>query len=81
MIGMTTPVTKYNYQVRNAKDIPRIIHEAFYLANTGRKGPVVIDIPKTSVFRKSLMKSTTNPTKICRATNRNVCLFLNRSQK
>ena len=46
MIGMTTPVTKYNYQVRDAKDIPRIIHEAFYLANTGRKGPVVIDIPK-----------------------------------
>lgn len=46
MIGMTTPVTKYNYQVRNAKDIPRIVHEAFYLANTGRKGPVVIDIPK-----------------------------------
>ena len=43
---MTTPITKANYQVKHVDDIPRIVHEAFYLANTGRKGPVVIDFPK-----------------------------------
>ena len=43
---MTTPITKHNYQVKKIEDIPRIVHEAFHLANTGRKGPVVIDFPK-----------------------------------
>ena len=43
---MTTPITKANFQVKNVNDIPRIVHEAFYLANSGRKGPVVIDFPK-----------------------------------
>lgn len=46
MIGLTIPITKYNYQVRDVKDIPRIIKEAFHIATTGRKGPVVIDLPK-----------------------------------
>lgn len=46
VMGIMTPVTKYAYQVRRAADIPRIIREAFYIANTGRKGPVVVDIPK-----------------------------------
>lgn len=46
IIGITTPITKYNYQIRNVKDIPRIIKEAFYIASTGRPGPVLIDIPK-----------------------------------
>lgn len=44
--GITMPITKHNYLVRNVEDLPRIIHEAFYIANTGRKGPVLIDIPK-----------------------------------
>jgi acetolactate synthase-1/2/3 large subunit len=44
--GATEPFTKYNYLVQDAKDIPRIIKEAFYLANSGRKGPVLIDIPR-----------------------------------
>lgn len=43
---MTTTITKHNYQVKKIEDIPRIVHEAFHLANTGRKGPVVIDFPK-----------------------------------
>lgn len=43
---MTTPITKQNYQVKNVEDIPRIVHEAFHVANSGRKGPVVIDFPK-----------------------------------
>ncbi|WP_438444601.1 biosynthetic-type acetolactate synthase large subunit [Gorillibacterium sp. sgz5001074] len=44
--GITMPITKHNYLVRDVKDLPRVIHEAFHIANTGRKGPVLIDIPK-----------------------------------
>ncbi|MFD2727965.1 biosynthetic-type acetolactate synthase large subunit [Enterococcus camelliae] len=44
--GITMPITKYNYQVRAVEDLPRIVKEAFHLATTGRKGPVVIDLPK-----------------------------------
>lgn len=46
IIGITTPITKHNYQVRDAKDLPRIIKEAFHIASTGRPGPVLIDLPK-----------------------------------
>lgn len=46
ILGITTPITKYNYQVRNIEDIPRIVKEAFYIASSGRPGPVLIDIPK-----------------------------------
>ena len=46
ILGITTPITKYNYQIRDIKDIPRIIKEAFYIATSGRPGPVVIDFPK-----------------------------------
>ena len=45
-IGITRPCTKYNYMVREAREIPAIVREAFYLAGTGRPGPVLIDIPK-----------------------------------
>jgi acetolactate synthase I/II/III large subunit len=44
--GITMPITKHSYLVRDVNDLPRIIHEAFHIANTGRKGPVLIDIPK-----------------------------------
>jgi len=44
--GITLPVTKYSYLVKNVKDITGIVHEAFFLASTGRPGPVVIDLPK-----------------------------------
>ncbi|WP_458414664.1 biosynthetic-type acetolactate synthase large subunit [Schinkia sp. CFF1] len=46
IIGITMPITKHSYQVRDVEDLPRIIREAFYIASTGRKGPVLIDIPK-----------------------------------
>jgi acetolactate synthase-1/2/3 large subunit len=46
VLGLTTPVTKYNYQVQDASELPRIVKEAFYIASTGRPGPVLIDIPK-----------------------------------
>lgn len=46
IIGITTPITKHNYQVRSIAELPRIIKEAFHIATTGRPGPVVIDMPK-----------------------------------
>ncbi|XQY90908.1 acetolactate synthase large subunit [Metabacillus sp. HB246100] len=51
ILGITTPITKHNYQVRDVNELPRIIKEAFHIATTGRPGPVLIDIPKDiSVF-------------------------------
>ena len=46
IVGITMPITKCNYQVRETADIPRIITEAVHIATTGRPGPVVIDLPK-----------------------------------
>ncbi|HBM16204.1 MAG TPA: biosynthetic-type acetolactate synthase large subunit [Lentisphaeria bacterium] len=46
MIGMTRPIVKHSYLVMDAYDLPTIIKEAFYVASTGRPGPVVIDVPK-----------------------------------
>lgn len=44
--GITLPITKHNYIVRDVRELPRIVKEAFYIATTGRPGPVLIDIPK-----------------------------------
>ena len=44
--GITLPITKYNFLVMNAAEIPRAMKEAFYIARTGRPGPVLVDIPK-----------------------------------
>lgn len=44
--GITMPITKHNYLVRSAKDIPRVFREAFYIARSGRPGPVLIDLPR-----------------------------------
>lgn len=46
VFGITNPVTKHNYLVKNVEDIPRVIAEAFHIASTGRPGPVLVDIPK-----------------------------------
>jgi acetolactate synthase I/II/III large subunit len=46
VIGVTTPITKWNYQITRAEEIPEIFAKAFYIANSGRPGPVVIDITK-----------------------------------
>lgn len=45
IVGITVPITKMNYLVQDIKDIPRIIKEAYYIAGTGRPGPVLVDIP------------------------------------
>lgn len=44
--GITLPITKHSYLVKDVKEIPQVIKDAFHIANTGRKGPVLIDIPK-----------------------------------
>ncbi|MGQ0452116.1 thiamine pyrophosphate-binding protein, partial [Bacillus sp. SS-TM] len=46
VVGITVPVTKHNYQVRDVNHVSRIVQEAFYIAKSGRPGPVLIDIPK-----------------------------------
>jgi acetolactate synthase-1/2/3 large subunit len=59
IIGITMPITKHSYLVRKAEDIPRIIHEAFHIASTGRRGPVLIDIPKDVSAAKALFQPAT----------------------
>ena len=49
-VGITRSCTKHNYLVRKIEDLPRILHEAFYVASHGRPGPVVVDIPKDIQF-------------------------------
>ena len=51
--GITTPITKHNYLVKSAADLPRVLKEAFFIARTGRPGPVVIDVAK-DVFAAEL---------------------------
>ena len=51
--GITTPITKHNYLVKKVEELPRVLKEAFYIARTGRPGPVVIDIAK-DIFAKEL---------------------------
>ena len=51
-VGITRPCTKQNWLVKDVNDLARIVHEAFYVARTGRPGPVVVDIPKDVQFAK-----------------------------
>src|SRR5210317_2436081 len=50
MIGISTPVTKWNHQITKASEIPEVIAKAFYIAKSGRPGPVLIDITKDAQF-------------------------------
>ena len=67
-IGITRPITKHNYLVKDVADLPRIIHEAFHIATSGRPGPVVIDIPKDVQFSKGVYQG---PTEVTHAHNYN----------
>src|SRR5882724_5066619 len=51
-VGITRPCTKHNYLVKRIEDLPRVLHEAFHIAASGRPGPVVVDIPKDIQFAK-----------------------------
>ena len=52
IVGITVPITKMNYLIQDIKDLPRIIKEAYYIAVTGRPGPVLIDIPRDIQLQK-----------------------------
>jgi len=58
IIGITTPITKYNYQVNEASEIPKMVKLAFYIATTGRPGPVLIDLPKNLQTQNAEMEFT-----------------------
>ncbi|MEP9366855.1 acetolactate synthase 3 large subunit [Xanthobacter sp. VNH20] len=67
-VGITRPCTKHNYLVRDVNDLARVLHEAFYVAQNGRPGPVVVDIPKdvqfatgTYVGRENIQHKTYRP--------------------
>jgi acetolactate synthase I/II/III large subunit len=62
--GITIPVTKHNYLVKNGEEIPRIIAEAFYIARTGRPGPVLVDIPFDISLTKVEWDPDTYPKKV-----------------
>ncbi len=71
MVGISRPVVKHSFLVKNSKDIPRIIKKAFYLAASGRPGPVVVDLPKDMLnpanlypyeYPKSISMRSYNPT-------------------
>src|SRR3954449_3960072 len=51
--GITRPCTKHNYLVKDVNDLARILHEAFYVAKSGRPGPVVVDLPKDILIGKA----------------------------
>ena len=56
IIGISTPVTKWNYQITRAEEIPEIFAKAFFIAKTGRPGPVLIDITKDAQFNDLIFK-------------------------
>ena len=71
MVGISRPVVKHSFIVKKAEDIPAILKKAFYIASTGRPGPVVVDIPKDTVnpnikypyeYPKSVEMRSYNPT-------------------
>ena len=59
-VGITRPCTKHNYLVKDVNQLSRVLHEAFYVARTGRPGPVVVDIPKDIQFAKGDYVGLTN---------------------
>jgi acetolactate synthase-1/2/3 large subunit len=59
-VGITRHCTKHNYLVKRIEDLPRILHEAFYVASNGRPGPVVVDIPKDIQFKTGVYHGPAN---------------------
>lgn len=53
IVGITRPITKHNYLVRDVRELAKIIKEAFYIATTGRPGPVLVDLPKDVMAQKT----------------------------
>jgi len=59
-VGITRPCTKHNYLVRDVNDLAKVLHEAFYVARSGRPGPVVVDIPKDVQFATGIYTEVSN---------------------
>src|ERR1700761_4498758 len=60
VINITTPITKWNYQVTDANELPEVLAKAFYIAKSGRPGPVLIDITKNAQIQKFQFKGYTS---------------------
>lgn len=73
MVGVSRPIVKHSFQVRHASEIPTIIRKAFYIASSGRPGPVVIDIPKD--------KTAPNEKFEYHFQSRSVCVHINHQSK
>ncbi len=56
IVGITRPITKHNYLVKDVNDLTRIVKEAFYIARTGRPGPVLVDLPKDVMAHKTIFE-------------------------
>jgi acetolactate synthase-1/2/3 large subunit len=61
-VGITRPCTKHNWLVKRIEDLPRVLHEAFYVATAGRPGPVVVDVPKDIQFARGVYTGPQNVT-------------------
>ncbi len=59
VVGVTRPVTKHNVLVKDVKDLPRVLREAYYIARTGRPGPVLVDLPKDVQVQQAELGSAT----------------------
>src|SRR5438094_5385435 len=64
ILGVTQPITKHNFLVRNIEDLADVVHEAFRLALGGRPGPVLIDIPKDVLLGKALYRPSASVSSI-----------------
>lgn len=58
IIGVTQPITKHNFLVRNVAELAEVMHEAFHIARSGRPGPVLIDVPKDVLFAKTSYRAS-----------------------
>ena len=89
IIGITTPITKWNYQVTKASEISTILSKAFYIARSGRPGPVLIDITKDAQFemtdfiykKQEKIRSYNPEPKISNTSIENACELINNSKK
>ncbi len=89
VIGITTPITKWNYQITKASEITEVLTKAFYIATHGRPGPVVIDITKNAQFEESdfsypenfSLKKYKNINKIKKEDLRKAASILNNAEK
>ena len=62
IIGVTQPITKHNFLVRNVAELAEVVHEAFRIARSGRPGPVLIDVPKDVLFAKTPYRASDHET-------------------